>query len=266
MAKSSTKVPAKASGGAKLPAKRYDWKGMSGRGLDQVGAHDILTSQIGIIQPLSPQLQKSKPEFIKGAKAGMYVDKATKKIYETIEFVPCYYATKFIEWKPNRGGFAHDWGTDRGVMNKTRRKGEDDYRDYLQNGNYVAETKTFWGYNIEDEPIASFFPLAYTQVKPAKDLISALRRQMGTDENGEKFPAPIFYKSVILKTAERSNEKGEWFVMDWEWGRELESEIKDNSLIDACIAFEEAARSGMIQTAFTQDEGEGAGSDPDGAM
>lgn len=75
-------------------------------GFEQMTADTIAIPFLRILQQLSPQLDDSKPEYIEGAKKGMFCNAGIGKVYAPpLEVVVGRFDRYFIEWKPNRGGF-----------------------------------------------------------------------------------------------------------------------------------------------------------------
>lgn len=91
-----------------LPAERPDFMGDSGRGNDNVGIQDLAIPRIDIIQDLSPQHKKSKPEYIEGAEVGMAFNTVTNRLYgKEVFVVPVFYRGEYVIWKDqdHGGGF-----------------------------------------------------------------------------------------------------------------------------------------------------------------
>ena len=78
----------------------------SNRGSENVTANDLVIPRIDVIQALSPQRNKSKDAYIKGAEEGIFFNSVTNKLYgEGIEFVPVHFVIEYIIWRDrDRGG------------------------------------------------------------------------------------------------------------------------------------------------------------------
>lgn len=78
----------------------------SARGSQEVGMEDVALPRISMIQDLSPQHKKSKPEYIEGAEPGMIFNTVTSKLYtDHVYVVPVYYRKEWVIWKDqNKGG------------------------------------------------------------------------------------------------------------------------------------------------------------------
>jgi len=79
----------------------------AGAGADNVTAKDLAIPFLVILQPLSPQVDKKKPDFIKGAEAGFVLNTVSQELIKEpvlIKVIPCYYEQKLIEWQPRETG------------------------------------------------------------------------------------------------------------------------------------------------------------------
>lgn len=90
--------------GDQLPAHAQNG---TGAGNENVGASDMLIPRLKLLQDLSPQLKKSKPEYIEGAQAGMIFNTVTKSLCTELIAVNLYYDHEYVLFR-NRdfgGGF-----------------------------------------------------------------------------------------------------------------------------------------------------------------
>ncbi len=76
------------------------------RGSEEVGLDDITIPRIDVLQDLSPQIKKSKPEYIEGAEAGTLFNTLTGELYPNgIQILPIYFRKNWLVWKDqNKGG------------------------------------------------------------------------------------------------------------------------------------------------------------------
>ena len=64
------------------------------KGMEQMGGDDLALPFIRILGDLSPQVKKSKAEYVEGAEPGMLFNTVSKELYngdKGITVVPCYY-------------------------------------------------------------------------------------------------------------------------------------------------------------------------------
>jgi len=76
-----------------------------GRGNENVGIDDLIIPRLGLIQALSPERLKKKPEYIEGADEGLMFNNVTRQLYgDTIHFVPVYYKMEYLIFKNRESG------------------------------------------------------------------------------------------------------------------------------------------------------------------
>ena len=74
------KIAKKEETGIVLSEDRPDFMGNSQRGSEDVTIDDLTIPRVDIIQDLSPQHKKNKPEYIEGAEVGMLFNTVTGKL------------------------------------------------------------------------------------------------------------------------------------------------------------------------------------------
>lgn len=96
-------------------AERPDYIGANGRGSEEVSSNDLSLPRLSIIQDLSPQRKKDKPEYIDGATEGMVFNTATNELFDKpIIFIPCYLRSEYVAWKDRDqgGGYGGAFATE----------------------------------------------------------------------------------------------------------------------------------------------------------
>ncbi len=91
-------------------------------GLENVTGRDLLIPRITILQDLSPQVKKNKPEFIEGAEIGDFCDTAAGEVFKEMLLLPCYFAVINLEWAPRATGkgLIANHGTSREIFKDSR--------------------------------------------------------------------------------------------------------------------------------------------------
>lgn len=204
---------------------------------------DLALPFIRVLQKLSPQLDRSEPEFIKGAEEGDFLNTATQEIVGTgsagIYFVPAVYTINYTEWKPREsgGGIVHDYGTDDSCLkNTTREKG----RDVNRQGNYIVTSALYYGHLLDKETGTweqAILACASTQLKKSRKLNAVIQNFRMTVElpGGEKrvISPRMWFHVFHITTLPESNEHGKWMglkierdcgVNDLEYGGPLYAE------------------------------------------
>lgn len=220
---------------------------VTGTGLENVGAADLLIPRMTILQGLSPQVTQGKPEFDEAAKVGDIYDIGLQEIFrEGMLFLPVHYVKQYLEWYPRatKKGLAaiHD---SKDILDKTTP--DEKKRPTLPNGNYVAETAQFYGFNVTANMRRSFLPMASTQLKKARRLLTLSTSEKLQRTDGSSYTAPLFYRTYQLTTVPESNNEGNWMGWKIERGPTLE-ELPDWRQIMADIKqFRDALTKGDIK-------------------
>lgn len=102
----ATSKKAVAKKDAKLPS--YIKQGEN-RGNENVQSEDLQLPLLGLLQALSPQVNKKKDEYIQGAEVGMLFNTLTGELYEDgLDFTPVSFVKRFLVWvdrkKDQNGG------------------------------------------------------------------------------------------------------------------------------------------------------------------
>lgn len=69
------------------------------RGNENVGNEDLQLPRIEVLQALSPQIDKTEPNYIPGAEVGMIFNTLTGELYpEGIHFTPVIFTKRYLVW------------------------------------------------------------------------------------------------------------------------------------------------------------------------
>ena len=200
----------------------------SGKGVS-TAAEDNIIPLIYILQAQSPQVLKQKPEYIKGAEAGNVWPRGTKTLIDGEEdgmpFIPVAFKKWWIEWKPDRKGYAgrhayvataEDKGrpSDATWVEDPKNPGQGKWE--LESGNVVVETREHAGLGHVDGNWTGCV------VSMSGSNHTASRAWMGLMKN-KRIPetdtrAPSFAYVYCLKTVAKSNAKGDWYGWEIEDG------------------------------------------------
>ena len=102
---------------------RPDWMKDGNRGSEEVSSNDITLPRLQIIQDLSPQHKKSKPEYIEGAEVGDFFNTASNELYKSlVNVIPVYFRTEYVIWKDQAagGGFFGAFDTESEAVKELR--------------------------------------------------------------------------------------------------------------------------------------------------
>lgn len=237
----------------KLPSNAMDaMAALSGRGLENVGAKDVIIPRIAVLQQLSPQLQKSKPEFIKGAKVGDICNTASQTLYDKLTVIPVHYELIWPEWAPRKSdkGLITIHATDECLVDCEK---NEDGQWENEAGNIIIETAQFYVLLASDNFKQAFISFQKTQRKKAKRWMTMITDERPKDSKGREFVPPLFYRSYELDVGEESNKQGEWFGWRIERGKAVVEMDNYEEIIRRCLNFQEAVFQGKAKANMEND-------------
>lgn len=222
-----------------------------GQGTEDIAAQDMVIPFLTVLQALSPQLDKKKGEFIKGASAGMIMNTATKDVFdgdEGILVVPCYYQRRITEWIPRKagGGFVRDWTEDPDILNRVKQNAE--RKRVTPEGNDIVESATFYCLHLgRSDIMRCVISMSSTQWQPARRWNTMIAQQRVTVGDLRR-PAPIYYRAYHLATTGFSNDSGSWYGWVPNPGSSLEEMKNGMEVYNEARAYYMAAHGGEVST------------------
>lgn len=177
-------------------------------GFEEISSATMAIPFVRVLQSLSPQLNRNKPEYLEDAEEGMFYNTVTKQLYRnSIKVIVLKFERVYIEWLPDRGGFLNyhsPENAERLAEDKTFGKWKTGDGNNLQE-NYVYFVLVV-GSESEGVVVLS---LSSTFIKIAKEW----NRLMTTHimDNGER--ALPYYVVWKLKSEYKENDKGNWFTI-----------------------------------------------------
>lgn len=191
-------------------ADSFSFESAAGMGLENVTSADMLVPRLTIIQALSPQIKPRDPAFIEGAAIGDIVDVGTGDLFKgSIMFLPVFYRKEYLEWAPRASGQGLvNIHPDASILDQTTRN--EKKQPLLPNGNLIAETAQFYGFNLSADRRLCFIPMTSSQLKKARKWITLATSEKLKRADGSEFLAPLFYRAYELGTADESNNEGSW--------------------------------------------------------
>ena len=190
---------------------------VAGQGFEGMGAGDFAIPFLKILQVGSPECLEGDPAHVPGAKAGVFLNTLTRRIYGAeINLIPIKYESVWLAWAPDRGGL-------RGRFEPESIEVEGNPFDGMSaviDGEKcdIVENMMFYclvADHIEDGPIV--FPLSSTGLKHGKNWnaqILLTRTPEYVDDNGVKHGgnrAAYFAAVWKLKLALNKNDAGSWY-------------------------------------------------------
>ena len=170
---------------------KVDFGDHAGAGMENVGANDILIPFLGVIQALSPQIEKGHAKLIDGAEIGDLYNTVTNELFgdgKMIHFVACCKETKFVEWiKRSEGGGLvgfHEPGSE--FVNACKAAAKDVFKLSTDEGHDLVETHYVYGMLINgakgktcEQPLVISFSSSKIKVYKAQ-LMTRIRTVKGT--------------------------------------------------------------------------------------
>lgn len=208
---------------SKLPAiPDVDIFADAGAGNEHVGQDDVLIPRLKVAQALSPEIKKTKAEYIEGAEEGSIFNSATKELYEQpLTIVNVAYVRRYIEWIPrekNGGGLVNPNHTE-AILEECTRSEEGDY--VLPNGNEIVVTPEH--FVIIVKPDGSFeqavLSMSGSKAKISRGWNTAIRNIKVRNPNTGRLVNPArFYQSWKLRTVPETSDRGDYFNWKVEQG------------------------------------------------
>jgi hypothetical protein len=204
----------------------------SGRGVSS-DQDDNLVPLVYVLQAQSPQCLKGHADRIDGAESGDIWLRNLMVIKGEVGILvqPCYFTKDWVEWQPNRGGFAgrHDVRPVTAVEKPIPQKKERTFWE-LPNGNEVKETR----YHIVNIflPDGSHAPFVIPLSGSGHSFSKQWMFLMNSMKLDNGAVAPSWSRMYRLTTKSRTNADGTWDmfeVADEGWVTTTEQyEIGDN--------------------------------------
>lgn len=167
---------------------------------------------IRIAQQMSPQLNKNKPEYIKGLGSGDIYNNLTGEFWEGsegLEVVACFEVTKYTEWVPMErgGGFAGELHPTDPAIRNARREGN---KEILPNGNELVKADHY--YVLYKSASGTWNPAVLDMKITALKVSRRWKSQINLQEirhpkTGDVARAPIFSSVWKVTTVEETNSK-----------------------------------------------------------
>lgn len=217
-----------------------------------------------VLQPLSPTVQEEHPNYVPGAKAGMFYNLSNEMIYngkDGITLVPITHQKNYTEWTPisKGGGFVRDWGESLDWQKNCDRDQINAYRPVTRDGTEIVYS-IFMFVMIVDKDEGTFdpviMPFSGTQIKKVRKWASAMINSKEMTSQGPKM-APYHFYAYHATTIGERNEKGSWYgtkvvpLLSPETSRRVRTiDLKNGvGLYQAARAFKQSLNEGTIRAA-----------------
>jgi hypothetical protein len=210
-------------------------------------ARDFIMPRITIAQPITPQAQEHKAEYIPGIKVGDFIDMSSSEIFKGhLDFVVSYVAKRYLEWPKQRGvrQIIKDWGNVLPVHPSITR---DEKGRMVTAQGVISETLVFYVLNVTAGGRKSFIPLASTALKAGKSLMTLMEYDFRLDSNGNRVRVPNYYRLWRATSVPMSNDQGDWFGWQFVAGKPILEHDPTGVLLEEAKVFFESCRDGLVQ-------------------
>jgi hypothetical protein len=187
-----------------------------------------------VLQSNSPQVDRCGADYLDGAEPGDFLLRGAVEPIRSgsagFVAVPCGIRSCFMEWLPNRQGYAGRHDQEPGDV-EVDYDGSRPIRIRSSNRNIIEETKELF-LLIEEQPY--LMPCTSTKIP----FVKALNAYCGQFHHPKGGVLPSFAKRYLIRTVSTSNQKGHWFkprFTDHGWVSEQEyAEAKALNAIVEC--------------------------------
>lgn len=221
----------------------------AGHGLQNVEAGDLATPMVIILQSNSPQVKRSDGKYIEGAIEGQVFNNVTNERHDGtsgIIVIPCHFEKKFVEWKPNRGGFVASHPVNTDLKDKVTLVVDKEGKQIptLPNGNSLIETNQHYVLILKADGSfeAALIPMKSTDLRASR-IWNALQKKVTLkNSKGQLFTPASYYMTYKLTAKARTKDQYSWYS----WNAEPAGPTPTRELYEAAKAFEQAVASGKV--------------------
>lgn len=210
---------------------------------------------IRVLQALSPQLNKNKPEFIKGASAGDIFNTVTNQFWAGevgITVIPVYQETKYLEFVPRSqgGGFKGERHASDPDLQSTHREGS---KELLPNGNELVKSDHHFCLVLDED--GSYQPaiidMKSTSLKVSRRWKTQIAMQKVKSPDGRMLTPALYATLWKLAVVEESNDQGSWA----NWSVDKVGLVQSRELFQDAKSLRESVSSGAVKAAADSDRG-----------
>ncbi len=170
---------------------------------------------VRILQALSPQLNKKKPEYIEGASSGDMFNTVTGEIWDGEEgavVIPCYQVTKYLEFTPREegGGYRGEIAPNDPILQKTSRMGS---KEVLPHGNELVKSDQHYCLIVSSDGVLqpAVIDMKSSQLKVSRRWKTQIAMQkIKHPKTGQQVTPALYATMWRLSTTEESNDQGSW--------------------------------------------------------
>jgi hypothetical protein len=220
----------------------------AGKGFEEAGRDAFAIPFLRILQDLSPQVKKTKTEYIKGAEAGMIFNTVTQQLYQKVHVIPCHYSQSFIEWVPrSKGGGLVAVHTPEALI--VRQASRVEGRLILPNGHELADTRSHFVLLVNEDGSTegALIAMSSSGMKVSKRWMTQMRTSTAPTADWPR-GRPMFSWVYELGVEEESNDKGSWYT--WTVGERRP--VEDLEQYQAAKSFFDSMKAGNVRVNYEE--------------
>ena len=242
---SNTDITKKNTGS--VPVSLTDMEKFSGAGFEEANSDSYAIPFLQILQKMSDQTDPEHASYIKNAKAGMFANLTTGKLFDGkqgIQIIPCHYSRKFVEWVPREkgGGLRGVHMPDSDVVLNANQSPKNPLELITDEGNILSDTRYHFVLQLvngQPEPIV--LTMKSSQIKKSRSWMTRMQNLTIRRKDGTRFTAPMFSHIWTLTTKQETNDRGSWY------GYFIDGEpvlIENENIFKKAQEFRDMAKSG----------------------
>jgi len=178
-----------------------DWMkdmGEDTRGNEGITKDDLVIPRLGLIQAISPEIDKNDPLFLEGAEQGMLFNTLTKALYDEVLVIPLMFEKQFLLWKDRKkgGGFGGQFASEEEAAQALEGMEESQYWEILDTPTHLCLVVS------DGKPYEIAIPMPKSKAKVSRQWNSVIRLNGG----------PRFSRVYKIKSVNDKNSVGEKFM------------------------------------------------------
>ena len=220
------------AGKKNLPANLMNFEADHDVGFEMAGRDAYAVPFLIVLQTNSPQCAEDSGAYVKGAKPGMFLNTATKELYDGkkgVIIVPASYQHKYTEWVPRDQGGGYRGEHLYEDVDTTKLQRDPSGKFILDTGNCLVDTCYHFCLQLTGQgPRMIVLALSSTQLKKSRNWMTLMKTIKFEGKTGYKFTPPMFSHSYKLTTVTETNDKGTWKGV----AIELDHQLSPSSEVD----------------------------------
>ena len=171
----------------------------------QLGMDDLSIPFVSLVQTDSKVLDPEEDNYVPGGEAGQLLDSSRRQYHNELLLVPALKDHKFVEWLPDRGGYAGEHDPKSPVVRQAI-KGEDGTLRRADGPNELAETKSLWCIICEGDDLNPVgfcvVPFTGSKFRPWRQYWDRVNTMKGSHR------IPPMALTIRLTSKDEKNQKG----------------------------------------------------------